>query len=154
MDLQAGGYAAWVLALKQKGQVNQIDEVVRRSHAKLSEQNCIVAPLFYDWPAGTYGLPKTTGGCPLGWKDGQYDYKGDNSFHFPQNAPVHFNGSISNNTLKQGYCMKTHSMENGTGSSWPKGSYCILKYGRGCPAGFALGKLGFLGGTKTGEVPD
>ncbi|XP_066266615.1 uncharacterized protein [Branchiostoma lanceolatum] len=50
--------------------------------------------------------------------------------------------------------MKTHSLENGTGSSWPKGSYCILKYGRGCPAGFALGKLGFLGGTKTGEVPD
>ncbi|XP_035696652.1 uncharacterized protein LOC118430053 [Branchiostoma floridae] len=154
MDLQAGGYAAWILALKQNGQTDQISEVLRRGHAKLSEQSCLVAPLFYEWPAGTYGLPMTTGGCPLGWaKDGQYTYRGDNSFHFQEKPPVvHFNGSISNNTLAQGYCMKTNSSEGDSDNTWPKGSYCILKRER-CPVGFVWGKLGFPGGTQTGVVP-
>ncbi|XP_078616716.1 uncharacterized protein LOC144884998 isoform X2 [Branchiostoma floridae x Branchiostoma japonicum] len=149
--LQVDGYAAWILALKQNGQVDQINEVRRRGHAKLSEQSCLVAPLFYDWPTGTYGLPKTTDGCPFGWDEGHYEFKGDNIFHLQQNPPVHFSESLSNNTLVQGHCMKTTPGDSDY--RWPKGSYCILKLGR-CPLGFGWGKLGFPGGTKAGVVPD
>ncbi|XP_035663794.1 uncharacterized protein LOC118407427 [Branchiostoma floridae] len=37
--------------------------------------------------------------------------------------------------------------------NWPKGSYCIYKYGN-CPVGFRWGRLGFPEGATTGVVPD
>ncbi|XP_019626235.1 PREDICTED: uncharacterized protein LOC109471388 [Branchiostoma belcheri] len=150
MNLQVSGYFLWILALKQKNDMDQADEVMKRALNKLSEQRCFIARFFYEWPTGTYGLPKASSGCPAGFREGQYEFRGhDSSFSWGNEA--HFAGSLSNSTVKQGVCMKTTS--SGNEGNWPKGSYCIFKYGN-CPVGFSPGLLGFPGGTQTGVVPD
>ncbi|XP_019626236.1 PREDICTED: uncharacterized protein LOC109471390 [Branchiostoma belcheri] len=150
IDLQLSGYVAWILALKQNADMGQADEVMKRSYSKLSEQNCFIARFFYEWPTGTYGLPKASSGCPAGFSDGQYEFRGQvNSFSWT--GQLYLAGSLSNNKVQQGVCMKTTSSDSE--DNWPKGSYCILKYGN-CPAGFSPGVLGFPGGTQTGVVAD
>ncbi|XP_078667820.1 uncharacterized protein LOC144909620 [Branchiostoma floridae x Branchiostoma belcheri] len=150
IDLQLSGYVAWILALKQNADMDLADEVMKRSYNKLSEQNCFIARFFYEWPIGTYGLPKASSGCPAGFTEGQYEFRGqDSSFNWT--GQLYLAGSLSNNKVQQGVCMKTTSSDSE--DNWPKGSYCTLKYGN-CPAGFSAGVLGFPGGTQTGVVAD
>ncbi|CAH1227046.1 MRC1 [Branchiostoma lanceolatum] len=155
IDRQAGGYGLWVFALQHTGREDDVDEILRRARSKLSEQMCFLAPFFYDWPAGTYGLPKTTEGCPSGssvaWEEGQYEHQRGSSFNWQTDTRLHFSGNLSSNNLARGFCLKTTSSSGE--QSWPLGRYCVLKKGP-CPMGLTWGKLGFPGGTKTGAVPD
>ncbi|XP_019622103.1 PREDICTED: uncharacterized protein LOC109468288 isoform X2 [Branchiostoma belcheri] len=157
IDLQLSAYVAWILALRHNGDMGGVEEIMKRGHNKLSQQNCFMARYFYDWPAGTYGFPMATGGCPNGssvtFEEGQYGMNGVNGFQWSQDDQLHLSGGVSRNTVKQRVCMKTTYSDSEDNVDWPKGSYCLFKY-RSCPEGFSWGRLGFPGGTKTGVIPD
>ncbi|KAI8512565.1 hypothetical protein Bbelb_092040 [Branchiostoma belcheri] len=126
IDLQLSGYVAWILARKQNNDMNLADEVMKRASKKLSEQSCFMARFFYEWPAGRYGLPKASSGCPGGFRKGQYDFGGHGS-SFNWTGQLYLAGRLSNDYVQQG------TTSSGS-QNWPKGSYCTLKY-LNCPVG-------------------
>ncbi|XP_071173263.1 uncharacterized protein [Mytilus edulis] len=90
------------------------------------------------WPSGTYTLIKPKSGCPSNWKIGwRHQDNEDNNNQNSVSSPHHFAGSFGRNT-KMYYCTK--NTYSGSGS-WPKGNYCILKYGSYCPSGFSNGSI-------------
>ncbi|CAL4137104.1 unnamed protein product, partial [Meganyctiphanes norvegica] len=107
------------------------------------------------WPSGTYGLPKPRSSCPPSFKYG-YRYH-DTEDKDPFNGwDTALGGYFNRNNLRQDFCMKVSS----SGSEhWPKGDYCIYKYGS-CPPGFRSGSI-YLDdednrneNSKSGYVPD
>ncbi|XP_019627982.1 PREDICTED: uncharacterized protein LOC109472616 [Branchiostoma belcheri] len=156
LERQVAGYGLWIFAKKLTGGTEEeINGIIREARGRLSEQMCSLAPFFFGWPAGTYGLPKTTEGCPSGpnvdWEDGRYEHQRKGSFDWAKDRRLHFSGRFSSNNLAKEFCVKTNS--SGDADNWPRGRYCVLKYGS-CPKGLKWGKLAFPGGTWTGVVPD
>lgn len=94
------------------------------------------------WPLGTYSLAKPTGGCPAGdftWYEGWRLQ--DTETQSPDNAwsvNNHFAGKLESGQLQLEFCTKGEANPTDFDRSWPKGDYCIFKYGA-CPADFAEG---------------
>ncbi|KAK6173994.1 hypothetical protein SNE40_017354 [Patella caerulea] len=97
------------------------------------------------WPAGTYGLVKSTSGCPAGrvtWHEGSRhqdteDTRNKNSW----SSPIHISGRFSHkDDMTVNFCMKGDITISVFDVNWPAGDYCILKYGN-CPTGFASGSI-------------
>ena len=95
------------------------------------------------WPDGKYSLPQSKSTCPKGFKSGwvfqdNQDYRNRNSWT-PSNG---FNTYVKvdlGEDYKMYYCTKTDA--SGHGFTWPKGSYCIARYGGHCPTGFNTGSI-------------
>nr|XP_011455971.2 uncharacterized protein LOC105348311 [Crassostrea gigas] len=90
------------------------------------------------WPSGTYSMVAPRTGCPSGFKVG-WRYQ-DNEDAGTQNRITtdhHFQGFFFNDMISY-YCSKTSSSGSG---SWPRGNYCIMRYGSHCPSGFSSGSV-------------
>ncbi|XP_052220881.1 uncharacterized protein LOC127837669 [Dreissena polymorpha] len=98
------------------------------------------------WPTGTYGMMKTSSGCPTGgaaWQSGwRYQDTEDQSPSNQYTAGIegYLAGSFANNNLRTEFCMKTQAHFTDFDVNWPSGTYCILKQGS-CPPGFQIGYL-------------
>ncbi|KAK6174030.1 hypothetical protein SNE40_017381 [Patella caerulea] len=109
------------------------------------------------WPSGTYGLIKTTSGCPAGrvtWNEGSRHFD-DYSAHRAKTSilasnywvknknewsnPNHIAGAHGQDITIE-FCMKGDKKITEFDSDWPAGDYCILKYGD-CPTGFQSGSI-------------
>lgn len=94
------------------------------------------------WPEGTYSLAKPTSGCPAGdftWYEGWRLQ--DTETQTPDNAwstGNHFAGTLAKGQYTLEFCTKGEKNPTDFDRSWPKGDYCIFKYGD-CPANFAEG---------------
>lgn len=95
------------------------------------------------WPDGTYSLPRTVQGCPTGWSTGwRYQDNEDNNnanYWQPSNLNSYMNFDLGTD-YRTYYCTKTFSGSM-SGSTWPRGRYCIARYGGSCPTGFAGGYI-------------
>ncbi|BFZ25969.1 hypothetical protein BsWGS_29009 [Bradybaena similaris] len=103
----------------------------------------LIIPLV--WPKGTYGLYKALSGCPSGnftWLEGWRfqdceDFSTSNSF----SGSLHLAGTFEpHGDILTEFCIKGNPAISAFDLSWPKGDYCILKYGD-CPTGFGAGWL-------------
>ncbi|XP_052059669.1 uncharacterized protein LOC127700292 [Mytilus californianus] len=109
------------------------------------------------WPSGSYSLPKSQSGCPLGWAEG-CRYQDNEDTHNVNDVRYnhHFNGIFGRNT-KLCYCTKT--THSGSGS-WPRGNYCIARKSDACPSGFSTGSIYWddedhaNANSKNGVLPD
>ncbi|KAK6165412.1 hypothetical protein SNE40_022343 [Patella caerulea] len=111
------------------------------------------------WPSGTYGLVKAITGCPAGrvtWHPGKR-HQGDNSKRHKGHMSHIYTGGHS---VTIEFCMKGDNRISEYDTDWPKGNYCILKYGS-CPAGFNQGSIywddptsGGNTNSKSGTLPD
>ncbi|KAM7438653.1 hypothetical protein ABFA07_011865 [Porites harrisoni] len=92
------------------------------------------------WPQGTYGLPMTYRGCPVGagfrWHHGYRYQEGElgNSW----SGGYHLGGKKSIWTNEQTFCMKTQQRGTEYDLEWGPGQYCIFKKGD-CQEGFDEG---------------
>ena len=83
------------------------------------------------WPQGTYGLPMTYRGCPVGagfrWHHGYRHQEGElgNSW----SGGYHLGGKKSIWTNEQTFCMKTQQRGTEYDLEWGPGQYCIFKKG-------------------------
>lgn len=92
------------------------------------------------WPDGKYSLPQTTAGCPTGWssawrRQDNEDTNNGNSWK-PANMNQYIRFDVGKD-FKSYYCTKT--FDGNGGFSWPRGKYCIARYGGSCPSGFIEG---------------
>lgn len=99
------------------------------------------------WPAGTYGLIRSTSGCPVGFYEGfikqdNEDSNNGNSFTInPLASGYSFSNYVSGDfgsDLKLYYCVKQYNDDSRF--DWPAGRYCIAKKNR-CPSGFHEGEI-------------
>mmetsp|Transcript_42527 Transcript_42527/g.68433 ORF Transcript_42527/g.68433 Transcript_42527/m.68433 type:complete len:226 (+) Transcript_42527:58-735(+) len=91
-----------------------------------------------DWPYGTYSMITPRSGCPSGWKWGwRYQDNEDTGNLNRMTSGHHFNGFFFDDMITY-YCSKTSSSGSG---SWPRGNYCIMRYGSSCPSGFSTGSI-------------
>ena len=98
------------------------------------------------WPDGTYGLPKTWSGCPntngvtfaTGWCMQDTEDRHPNLW----STPLHLAGIFKRSEITRHFCIKDIYIASNTyhTSTWPKGFYCINKYGN-CPTGFTEGGI-------------
>ena len=97
--------------------------------------------LIVQWPDGTYSLPETVQGCPSGWYSG-WRYQDNEDNHNANNwSPSDLTSYIRmdlGSNYKTYYCTKTSTGNIGS-SAWPRGYYCIARYGDSCPYGFSTG---------------
>ena len=97
------------------------------------------------WPDGRYCLPMPGSQiCPTGWKKGYRTHDNEDDNH-ALNCYAKVHGWVPYNTkhckdLGWGFCCKTRS-DYPTRKTWPKGSYCIFRYGGSCPTGFDEGYI-------------
>ena len=92
------------------------------------------------WPDGTYGLPRPKDGrCPTDytWDGGVRLHSTDFGSHWSN--PLDLKGYFRSKTIRHEFCIKKTPYPPNPAtyhiSKWPKGSYCIYKYGD-CPSGF------------------
>ena len=94
------------------------------------------------WPDGKYSLPQAKSGCPPGWSSGwryQDDEDDDNHNSWePPNLGSYMKIGLGAN-YKTYYCTKT--FDGNSGFVWPRGKYCIARYGGKCPSGFFNGSV-------------
>ncbi|XP_065931307.1 uncharacterized protein [Magallana gigas] len=98
------------------------------------------------WPKGTYGLMMTIYGCPshesFTWHQGYVIQ--DTEDRHNKNAwttPSHVYGVKDDKRIQTGFCIKGVTQVSNYDMDWPKGDYCILKYGNQCPDGFHRGSI-------------
>ncbi|XP_052802689.1 uncharacterized protein LOC128232927 [Mya arenaria] len=97
------------------------------------------------WPLGKFGVMKAASGCPgndvhwlQGWRKHDTEDSGaHNSFTLGINN--YLSGYFNTNDIKTDFCIKNTPSVTSYDTNWPKGSYCILKYGGSCPSGFQNG---------------
>ena len=98
------------------------------------------------WPDGRYCLPMPSSQiCPSGWQKGVRDHdneddQGSSYCSIKRHGWVPYNKKLCRD-LGWGFCCKTRDNYPSTGKTWPKGSYCIFRYGGSCPTGFDEGYL-------------
>ncbi|WAR03157.1 hypothetical protein MAR_009715, partial [Mya arenaria] len=100
------------------------------------------------WPLGKFGVMKAASGCPgndvhwlQGWRKHDTEDSGaHNSFTLGINN--YLSGYFNTNDIKTDFCIKNTPSVTSYDTNWPKGSYCILKYGGSCPSGFQNGNDG------------
>ena len=91
------------------------------------------------WPTGPFSLLQPTGGCPTGMFSGWRFQDSEDTDNENHATPADLDSCLNielNRNLKTYYCTKNSTA--GTGS-WPRGTYCIAKYGSSCPSGFSSG---------------
>jgi len=94
------------------------------------------------WPKGTYSLAKPKSGCPEGeftWYEGwrmqnTETQSPDNAWSVNNN----FAGNLQKTSFQLEFCTKGEATSTDFDRSWPKGDYCIFKYGA-CPVDFSEG---------------
>ena len=93
------------------------------------------------WPDGTYSLPQAAQGCPSGWYSGwrlQDNEDSNNANHWsPADLASYMRMDLDRN-YRTYYCTKNFAGNSGS-SAWPRGHYCIARYGGSCPSGFFTG---------------
>ncbi|XP_070210463.1 tolloid-like protein 2 [Littorina saxatilis] len=91
------------------------------------------------FPGEKYALPAPLDGCPegQGFSTGSLTHLFPYSWPFP---PYLLKGKATWGTVTQHFCVKDGS---DAGNVWPKGSYCIYRYGGSCPADFKEGWIQF-----------
>ncbi|XP_065685056.1 uncharacterized protein LOC100213236 [Hydra vulgaris] len=87
------------------------------------------------WPKGTYGLPKSTYGCPntygFKWKTGfRYHDTEDDGTENQRSDFFHLAANFSEDGISHEFCIKDEPEGEG---NWPNGKYCIYKRGPSCP---------------------
>ncbi|XP_062605124.1 uncharacterized protein LOC134266928 [Saccostrea cucullata] len=97
------------------------------------------------WPSGTYGLMLTTSGCPsehsFTWHVGYIiQDTEDHHNHNSWTSHIHLHGIKDDKRIAQEFCIKGDTQVSEFDLNWPKGDYCILKYGN-CPDGFSVGSI-------------
>ena len=97
--------------------------------------------LEFQWPRGQFSLVKPASGCPArmswGWRYQDNQDDGNNNTWDPYDLDSCVDISPRGN-VKTNFCTK----ESESGSpSWPRGIYCIAKYGSSCPSGFREGSI-------------
>ena len=113
------------------------------------------------WPDSQFSLPEPASGCPQGWSTGwRYqdteDKRNKNSFS-PTNINSYMKVKVDKN-IKSYFCTKTKQTHRGF--VWPKGTYCIARYGGECPNDFTPGFRRWddedkrNGNRKLGTLPD
>lgn len=94
------------------------------------------------WPGGRYSLPQPKAGCPQGWTSGwrkQDNEDDDNSNSWnPSNLNEYVVFGLGRDYTTY-YCTKTYT--DNSGFTWPRGNYCIARYGGSCPTGFNDGEI-------------
>ena len=95
------------------------------------------------WPSGKYALPQAKDGCPAndwlsGWRYQDNEDDNNANSYDPSNVNNYLRIDTGRN-LKTYYCTKTFS--SGNGFTWPKGNYCIARYGGSCPSDFSSGSI-------------
>ena len=95
------------------------------------------------WPGGKYSLPQAAGGCPdtdwfSGWRYQDTEDSDNNNSWEPSNLKSYLKIDVGGN-YRFYYCTKTFS--SGSVFTWPKGTYCIARYGGSCPSGFVAGAI-------------
>ncbi|XP_052271513.1 mucin-3A-like isoform X2 [Dreissena polymorpha] len=98
------------------------------------------------WPRGTYGVMKTTLGCPgsqVTWLQGSRfqdteDISSKNSF--TPDITRFLAGSFASNNIQTEFCIKSQPQVSQYDGDWPRGAYCLLKMGN-CPTGFQVGSI-------------
>ncbi|GFN76800.1 MACPF domain-containing protein 4 [Plakobranchus ocellatus] len=116
------------------------------------------------WPRGTYGLYMARTGCPhssFPWHQGWLyqdveDIGATNVF----SKSLHLYGQFTtSDNIETHYCIKGTAQATDFDLDWPKGDYCIAKYGA-CPKGFMQGWLywndedAYNGNKHGGYLPD
>ena len=110
------------------------------------------------WPHGSYGLLKADSGCPAGdWDEGwSIISTSSNKLVLPQGqSTTHLYGWVTeeDRDIAMYFCIKSLSSEpdrqsdcniRNSSSSWPNGTYCILKASDNCPEGFYSNKYDAL----------
>ena len=95
-----------------------------------------------EWPAGRYALIQATSGRATGWSSGWRLQDNEDNRNANRWSPSNINSYIRiglGRNLKTYYCTKTFS---GTSEfTWPRGKYCIARYGGSCPSGFYGGYI-------------
>ena len=94
------------------------------------------------WPAGRYTLIQAASGCPTGWSSGWRLQDNEDNNNENRWSPSNINSYIRirlGRNLKTYYCTKTS--DGTSGFAWPRGKYCIARYGGSCPSGFYKGYI-------------
>lgn len=92
----------------------------------------------FRWPAGAYGIPKPTSGCPeddgFQWQEGwrSQDTNGVNSNN-SRSPEYHLDGKVDNTKVQRSFCIKNDTTNDRNRPSWPPGKYCIYKKNQQCP---------------------
>ncbi len=82
---------------------------------------------------------RSSSGCPSGWSPGSIYQDNEDNGNANSYSPSYITSYLTFGTgpnFRTYYCTKTFS--NGVGS-WPKGRYCIARFGGNCPSGFHSG---------------
>lgn len=94
------------------------------------------------WPAGTYTLPQAKSGCPSGWSSGwryQDNEDDDNANSYTSTITLYLRFEDTGRNYRTHYCTKTST--DSSVFEWPKGKYCIGRYGGRCPNDFFDGYI-------------
>ncbi len=95
----------------------------------------------FQWPRGKFSLLKPASGCPIGMSSGwiyqDNQDRGSNNWWHPKDLDSCVDISYRGN-MKTNFC--TQDSESGS-PSWPRGTYCIAKYGDKCPPNFRKGSI-------------
>lgn len=121
---------------------------------------------FYDttgpWPDGTYSLPQAAQGCPMRWSSGWRFQDNQNTGNGNSWSPSDLASYMRMNLgpdYRTYYCTKTSAGNTGS-SVWPRGHYCVARYGGSCPSGFSNGSIRWddedssNGNAEQGTLPD
>ncbi|ESP03389.1 hypothetical protein LOTGIDRAFT_137430, partial [Lottia gigantea] len=121
------------IASTKQNMLQALNEYAAYKMAPTSENPELRMPI--TWPVGSYGLMKTTSGCPSGrvhWSEGWRYQDTENIINKNSwSNPIHLSGDKSD--FKFEFCMKGNTRISDFDVEWPSGDYCILKYG-GCPS--------------------
>ncbi|XP_068752233.1 uncharacterized protein [Montipora capricornis] len=102
------------------------------------------------WPAGRYGLPKPTVGCPLGdgfqWKTGwrlqdTNNHEDRDKSNNSRSTQFHLDGRVNKIIVNRSFCMKEDIKGDKDRPKWPQGKYCIYKGQKRCPDGLRKGNV-------------
>ena len=80
----------------------------------------------FRWPAGAYGIPKPTSGCPeddgFQWQEGwrSQDTNGVNSNN-SRSPEYHLDGKVDNTKVQRSFCIKNDTTNDRNRPSWPPG---------------------------------
>ena len=98
------------------------------------------------WPKGKYGLVKPKYGCPSGsnsvFRTGKRKHDTeDNDANNKWSHTYSLAGYKAKNNMRWEFCIKVSNGKDNINYDWPKGKYCILRFGNHCPTSFETGEV-------------
>ena len=80
-----------------------------------------ISDIQISWPSGTYGLPKSTSGCPAMWNEGwrKQDLEDDRRDQSKFSSSFHMEAILDSEDITRHFCVKTSNYE--LNKLWPKG---------------------------------